>query len=288
MVRRVSQPPADMMPVIRAVRSAGFPSASDTDNMTACCVDIPCSASHESVQTDYGYTRYCALSFSRCKLFAIIATLVQHRLQQMSPTRTLLIDDHVLFRAGLRMVLNSGIENLQIAEAGSLEEALRDTLEPPTVVLLDLKLQGLNGLEGIALLRRKWPQTAVVVLSSDSASSTVRSALERGAVAFVSKADSADSILTVMRQVLLGEPLTAAQTLSHEMSGKVLTRQLLTPRQCEVLDLLCQGLSNRVIGQRLSLSEHTVRGHVQALLAALQVSSRSEAGYAARRMGLVD
>ena len=206
----------------------------------------------------------------------------------MPPTRTLLIDDHVLFRAGLRMVLNSGIEDLQIAEAGSLEEALRDTIEPPTVVLLDLKLQGLNGLEGLALLRRKWPQTAVVVLSSDSASSTVRSALERGAVAFVSKADSADSILTVMRQVLGGEPLTAVQTLSPEMSGKVLTRQLLTPRQCEVLDLLCQGLSNRVIGQRLNLSEHTVRGHVQALLAALQVSSRSEAGYAARRMGLVD
>lgn len=270
------------------ITRVGFPSASDTDNMTACRVHIPCNASHESVQTDYGYARRCALSFSRCKLSSIIATLVQRRLHQMSPTRTLLIDDHVLFRAGLRMVLNSGIEDLQIAEAGSLEEALRDTIEPPTVVLLDLKLQGLNGLEGLALLRRKWPQTAVVVLSSDSTSSTVRSALERGAVAFVSKADSADSILTVMRQVLRGEPLTAVQALSPEMSGKVLTRQLLTPRQCEVLDLLCQGLSNRVIGQRLNLSEHTVRGHVQALLAALQVSSRSEAGYAARRMGLVD
>jgi DNA-binding NarL/FixJ family response regulator len=270
------------------ITRVGFPSASDTDNMIACGVHIPCGASHESVQTDYGYARHCALSFSRFKLSSIIATLVQRRLHQMSPTRTLLIDDHVLFRAGLRMVLNSGIENLQIAEAGSLEEALRDTIEPPTVVLLDLKLQGLNGLEGMALLRRKWPQTAVVVLSSDSASSTVRSALERGAVAFVSKADSADSILTVMRQVLFGEPLTAVQTLSPEMSGKVLTRQLLTPRQCEVLDLLCQGLSNRVIGQRLNLSEHTVRGHVQALLAALQVSSRSEAGYTARRMGLVD
>ena len=206
----------------------------------------------------------------------------------MSPTRVLLIDDHVLFRAGLRMVLNSGLENLEMAEASSLEEALRDTIEPPAVVLLDLKLRGLNGLEGMALLRRKWPQTAVVVLSSDSASLTVRSALERGAVAFVSKADSADSILTVIRQVLLGQPITTVQTLPPEVGGKVLTRQLLTPRQCEVLDLLCQGHSNRVIGRRLNLSEHTVRGHVQALLSALQVSSRSEAGYAARRMGLVD
>ena len=210
------------------------------------------------------------------------------KLYEMSPNRIILIDDHVLFRAGLRMVLNSGIEDLQMAEAGSLEEALRDMNEPPAVALLDIKLQGLNGLEGMALLRRKWPQTAVIVLSSDSTSSTVRSALERGAVAFVSKADSADSILTVIRQVLRGEPVTAVQTLPTEVDGEVLTRQRLTPRQCEVLDLLCQGLSNRVIGQRLNLSEHTVRGHVQALLAALQVSSRSEAGYAARRIGLVD
>ena len=186
------------------------------------------------------------------------------------------------------MVLNAGLENLQMAEAGSLEQALRDTIEPPAIVLLDLKLQGLNGLEGMGLLRRKWPQAAVVVLSSDSTSSTVRSALGRGAVAFVSKADSADSILTVIRQVLLGLPITTVQTLPPEVGGKVLTRQLLTPRQCEVLDLLCQGHSNRVIGQRLNLSEHTVRGHVQALLSALQVSSRSEAGYAARRLGLVD
>ena len=209
-------------------------------------------------------------------------------LHRMLPTRILLIDDHVLFRTGLRMVLNAGIENLQMWEASSLEDAMGGPIEPPIVVLLDIKLQGLNGLEGIALLKRKWPQAAIVILSSDSTSSTVRSALERGAVAFVSKADSADSILSVIRQVLHGQPITAVPHRAPEADGKVLTRQLLTPRQCEVLDLLCQGLSNRVIGQRLNLSEHTVRGHVQALLAALQVSSRSEAGYAARRLGLVD
>ena len=206
----------------------------------------------------------------------------------MLPIGILLIDDHALFRTGLRMVLNSGIENLEMAEAGSLEEAMRSTMEPPAVVLLDIKLQGLNGLEGIALLGRKWPQAAVVVLSSDSTSLTVRLALERGAVAFVSKADSADSILAVIRQVLHGQPITPPSHPLLEVGGNVLTRQRLTPRQCEVLDLLCQGLSNRVIGQRLNLSEHTVRGHVQALLAILQVSSRSEAGYAARRIGLVD
>lgn len=185
------------------------------------------------------------------------------------------------------MVLDSGIESLEMVEASSLEEAMRATTEPPAVVLLDLKLQGLNGLQGIALLKRKWPGAGIVVLSSDSSSSTVRAALERGALAFVSKADSAQSILTVVRQVLYGQPVSAVQP-PPEMNGKAYTRQQLTARQCEVLDLLCQGLPNRAIGQRLNLSENTVRWHVQALLALLQVSSRTEAGYAARRMGLVD
>ena len=206
----------------------------------------------------------------------------------MFGTRILLIDDHALFRTGLRMVLNAGIENLDVSEAASVEEATHSTMPSPAVILLDIKLQGLNGLEGIAVLERRWPQAVVIVLSSDSSSSTVRLALERGAIAFVSKADSAENILAVIRQVLGGQPITAVPQPAVGAGGSLLTRQLLTPRQCEVLDLLCQGLSNKVIGQRLNLSEHTVRGHVQALLAALQVSSRSEAGYAARRIGLVD
>lgn len=209
-------------------------------------------------------------------------------LASMRPPQILLIDDHVLFRTGLRMVLNASIANLQMQEAGSLEEATRLTAEPPDLVLLDIKLNGLNGLDGIAVLNRKWPQAAIVILSSDAASSTVHSALARGAAAFVSKADPPDTILSVIRQVLQGEPVTTTPQPASSADGRALTRQLLTPRQCEVLDLLCQGLSNRVIGQRLNLSEHTVRGHVQALLAALQVSSRSEAGYAARRLSLVN
>jgi DNA-binding NarL/FixJ family response regulator len=200
----------------------------------------------------------------------------------MLPARILLIDDHALFRCGLRMVLSSGIPDLEVAEAASLEEGLRCTMDGPALVLLDVQLQGLNGLEGIALVKRKWPDAAVVILSSDAGAHNVRMAQERGAAAFVSKADTADNILSVIEQLRRGEPaFPAAQ------AGGGTSPQLLTPRQCEVLDLLCQGLSNKVIGRRLGLSENTVRGHVQAVLAALQVSSRSEAGFAARRRGLV-
>ncbi|GAA4351016.1 response regulator transcription factor [Variovorax defluvii] len=202
----------------------------------------------------------------------------------MLPPRLLLVDDHALFRCGLRMVLDAGIPGLEVAEAASLEEAMRTPLQDPALVLLDIQLHGLNGLEGIALVKRKWPEAVVVILSSDVSPQKVRMALERGAAAFVSKADPAGRILGVIDQLRQGLPVTA--DVAHVLAGGA-DAALLTPRQSEVLDLMCQGLSNKLIGRRLNLSENTVRGHVQAVLAALQVSSRSEAGFAARQRGLV-
>lgn len=193
----------------------------------------------------------------------------------------LVIDDHALFRSGLEMVLASGIEGLQVGQAASLEEVMRGAEPAPGLVLLDIHLKGLNGLEGLALLRRKWPRTPVVMVSSDDTPDTVREAMERGAAAFVSKDDTADSIVSVIEPLLRGappaQPRAAAAGEAHR----------LTPRQREVLDLMCQGLSNKAIGRRLELSENTVRSHVQATLAFLQVSSRAEAAFAARRQGLV-
>jgi DNA-binding NarL/FixJ family response regulator len=206
----------------------------------------------------------------------------------MLPPTILLIDDHALFRVGLRMVLTSGIPDAVVTEVASLEDAMRGLIDEPALVLLDIQLHGLNGLEGIALVKRRWPAAAVVILSSDAGAQNVRMAHERGAAAFVSKADTADNILAVIDQLRRGLPIVSASgALAQPGSGGDASRQLLTPRQSEVLDLLCQGLSNKVIGRRLNLSENTVRGHVQAVLAALHVSSRSEAGFAARRRGLV-
>ncbi|WP_093374431.1 response regulator transcription factor [Variovorax sp. OV329] len=206
------------------------------------------------------------------------------------PPRILLVDDHSLFRCGLRMVLSAAIPDLEVSEAASLEEAMLAPIDP-ALVLLDIQLHGLNGLEGIALFKRKWPQAAVVMLSSEASPQKVRLAMERGAAAFVSKADPADKILGVIAQVRRGLPAGRdafpAQAPGTEAGGQDDQAPLLTPRQSEVLDLMCQGLSNKVIGRRLSLSENTVRGHVQAVLAALQVSSRSEAGFAARQRGIV-
>ncbi len=201
----------------------------------------------------------------------------------MPQKRILLIDDHAMFRSGLAVLLHSGFADLQVHEAATLDEALHSPAEAPDVLLLDIFLRGLNGLDGIALLRRKWPQTPIIMLSSDAAPQTVSQALVRGAVAFVSKENTADNILSVVRQVL-GQTPQAEPPPDGVPPGEAAR---LTPRQLEVLDLLCQGLPNKSIGRRLDLSENTVRWHVQAILAFLQVSTRSEAAFAARRQALI-
>lgn len=201
----------------------------------------------------------------------------------MTIASILLIDDHAMFRSGLRMVLNAGLPDAKLFEAGTLNEALQGAPDILDVILLDIKLPGLNGVDGIALLKRKWPQIPVLMLSSQDEPETVRLALARGAFGFISKADTANKIIALLNRILRGE-LSAQATLTGGTPDALLH---LTPRQCEVLDLLCQGMSNKLIARQLTLSENTVRGHVQAILQFLHVSSRSEAAFAARRRGLI-
>lgn len=195
-------------------------------------------------------------------------------------TAILLIDDHSLFRAGIAMVLTNGLPNVSIQQAASLEEALSFSEPVPALVLLDVQLQGISGLEGIALLRCKWPATRIVIVSAHDLPSQIVQAREKGAVGFLSKTDPPERLLQNVRMLLRDD------TACMEMAGTQNTL-LLTSRQREVLDLLSEGLSNKMIGRRLGLSEHTVRGHVQAVMAALSVSSRAEAVFVARRQGLI-
>jgi len=206
----------------------------------------------------------------------------------MTRTNILLIDDHAMFRSGLRMILDASLPGMEMLEAGTLNEALQDSDFAPDVFLLDIKLPGLNGVEGIALLKRKWPLTPVLILSSQDDPETVRWASARGAAGFVSKADTAEKIVEAINLVLNRQAPAPIDTASGRGNSQSLPLQHLTPRQCEVLDLLCLGKSNKLIARQLTLSENTVRVHVQAVMGFLQVSSRSEAVFEARRRGLID
>lgn len=197
----------------------------------------------------------------------------------------LIVDDHALFRSGLRLVLRADLPKATIIETSSIHETIHNIETVPDIILLDIELDGLNGLEGIPLLKRKWPLTPIIMLSSDASSSTLQSAMSRGANAFVTKADTANTILSTIEQTL---NTTSDNTNAHKpLSSSGLSGARLTARQYEVLDLLNKGMSNKVIARELSCTENTVRGHVQAILLFFQVASRSEAVYAAKQQGII-
>ena len=204
----------------------------------------------------------------------------------MLPTSILIVDDHALFRSGLRLVLAADLADIQIYEASSIHEAIHSAYPEPSVILLDIELNGLNGLDGIGLLKRTWPQVEVVMLSSDTSSATAQLALVRGASAFVTKAETAKKILALVQSIIGQKYHPNSVPVAPTQQPCDITLQL-TARQCEVLDLLSKGLSNKVIARELHCAENTVRGHVQAILLFFNVSSRSEAVYAAKQKGVI-
>ncbi len=196
----------------------------------------------------------------------------------MAQEAILIIDDHALFRSGIVAMLATAFIDVPIRDCASLDEALASEAVVPSVILLDIQLPGIGGLEGIGLLRSRWPASRIVVVSAQDRPATVGVALDLGAAAFLSKADRPERMMAVLREMLAppgGSPPVLA-------AGPALT-----PRQIDVLALLGHGLSNKVIGRRLGLSEHTVRGHVQGLLAVLGVARRAEATFRARQLGLI-
>jgi DNA-binding NarL/FixJ family response regulator len=200
----------------------------------------------------------------------------------MPPARVFLIDDHAVFCSGLSMLLGAGIPNIEISAVASLDAAMRDAQPSVDVILLDINLKGLNGIEGIALLKRKWPFAHILMLSSQDDPKTVSRALTCGADGFISKVETAENIIASVNQILLGQP----SSMSPDSKGR---EQLgLTPRQLEILNLLNQGLSSKHMANRLALSTNTINKHVQSVLNHFGVSSRAEAIFVARSRGLIN
>lgn len=199
--------------------------------------------------------------------------------------RLLLVDDHTLFRTGLRLIVQDHPRVGTIAEAGSIAEACALQLAETDLVLLDIQLPGMNGLDGLRPLRQACPRARIVLVSASVAPDAVHEARARGADGFLPKSASAEDILLAITCALDGQPCFPTVT-GHTAAVRAPDAPALTARQLEVLSLLCTGKPNKVIARDLGLSENTVRVHVAAIFAQLGVNSRSAALLAAQRLGL--
>jgi two-component system, NarL family, nitrate/nitrite response regulator NarL len=192
----------------------------------------------------------------------------------------LVVDDHPLFGRGVAMLVRDELRRPAVLE-GSVEAALERLAagEAFALVMLDLELPGLSGLEGVQRVRALRPKLPVVVCSSHQGELARQAAIERGAHAFVHKGEPPERLLAAMRSALAGVP--------GEAAGAGQGSAMLTTRQREVLWLLSEGKSNKVIARALDMSENTVRNHVAAILDRLGVQNRHAAAAEAQRLGLM-
>ncbi|MGK5019803.1 response regulator transcription factor [Janthinobacterium sp. LB2P10] len=212
----------------------------------------------------------------------------------------LLVDDHPLFREGLSLVLHSLMDDVSTSEAGSCEQAL-EHLDSHRVdlVLLDLGLPGMSGFEGLAAVRRDHPDVPVVVLSSNEDRASVMQAIDGGAMGFIPKSSTSGVLAGALRLILAkGVYLPATVFLSDRNipspgpSAPATPRARtcadlgMTQRQSDVLHLVLQGKSTKIICRELDLSLSTIKAHTSAALRALNVTTRTQAVIAANKLGL--
>jgi DNA-binding NarL/FixJ family response regulator len=203
-------------------------------------------------------------------------------------TKILLVDDHALFRAGLRLLVSTILRNVQVLEAGSLAAALETVkgCEGISLCLLDLVLEDGSGLEALAAFRRAAPETAVVVVSATQDTTTIRACLDAGAMSFVPKSMPAAALTQALRRVLSGHVFLPEQVRPATPAASA--RSGLSRRQFDVLSALSRGLPTKSIARELGISEHTVKEHLTGLFQALHVTNRTEAVIVASRLGLAE
>lgn len=211
----------------------------------------------------------------------------------------LLVDDHPLLRGGMRFLLRSLDAGLEMDEASNCAQALELLAgRGYDLVLLDLNMPGVKGLDALDALRDAVPGTPLVVLSGEEDPRVVRAAIERGAMGFIPKSSTPEVLVQALRLVLAhgvylppavleaghATPAPAPAPSQAVPGGMPLTG--LTPRQMEVLRCVIRGQPNKVIARELDLAEGTVKAHVTAVLRGLGARNRTEAVYAAAKLGL--
>jgi DNA-binding NarL/FixJ family response regulator len=214
--------------------------------------------------------------------------------------KILVVDDHPLIREALKQVLSTLDTGIQVLEAQSAKEGFVVSEAHPDLhlILLDLGLPGEDGMEALPLFRERAPQVPVVVFSASDHPDVVKRAIDAGAMGFIPKTSSNALLVNALRFVLAGGvylPLEVLRQPSSESGGFAGSAPVgssglrdlgLTQRQAQVLALLVQGKSNKLICRELNLAEGTVKVHVAAVLKTLGVANRTQAVLAVSRLGI--
>jgi DNA-binding NarL/FixJ family response regulator len=209
--------------------------------------------------------------------------------------KVIICDDQAIVRDGLELLLKleKDIEVIGLAQDGA-EAVDLVTKNPPDLVLMDLKMPGLNGVEATRRICGRYPQTRVLVLTTFDDDEWVFNAIRAGASGYLLKDTPREKVIEAIRGTVAGkayiDPLVAGKLLeqitSKQQQPATLITDKLTEREVDVLRLIARGFSNAEIAEMLHLSEGTIRNHVSAIFAKLDVSDRTQAAILAIRHGL--
>jgi len=210
---------------------------------------------------------------------------------ESEPIKVIIVDDHTVVRSGLGAVLDIS-EGLElVGEAGDGEEAIKicERLQPD-VVLMDLQMPKMDGVEATRIIHDKWPQIHIIALTSYKEKEYVEGVLKAGATSYLLKNVSAEELVSAINKVVLNQPSLspeAAQVLIQTVNDPSQPGTDLTDREREILALMIEGKSNSEISESIFITQATVKYHVSNILSKLGVTSRTEAVVFAIKNNLV-
>ena len=219
-------------------------------------------------------------------------------------TRILIVDDHALFRVGIRNILEKEDDFDVVGEADDSRSAFDRAVETsPDIVLMDLSLPPPGGIETTQRIKRELPSAGIVVLAVSEDEDALFDAIKAGAAAFILKDVGPDDLVTIIRRVAIGEylindkvfakPAVASRVLKEFRELAVYGQDAapifapLSPREVEILDNIAQGMTNKQVAFALSISEQTVKNHMSSILRKLSVNDRTQAVVYAMRQGWI-
>ncbi len=200
--------------------------------------------------------------------------------------RIMIVEDHFVVRVGLAAIINSQADMMTVAEAGNGRQAVElFEQHQPDVTLMDLRIPGLNGIEAIAAITRKFPRARIIVLTSFSGDEDIFRALQAGARGYLLKDVKGQELLDTIRAVHAGQ-----RPLPPEIASRLaerIHRSELSPRELEILRLIAKGHSNKEIAAELAISEGIVRVHASNIFSKLECGDRAQAVAEAYQRGII-